>query len=359
MGAHGRRRAPEGVDADQARARLHSALAVAAAATADARVEALINAPLKSVRYAALTQILAKATNPRLTTLALQVDPADPASFDPREFCKQVVLPFERAQLALCLGASGDPYVSKPLRRPRLRAAPQRVRGAEHWAALYRLLAALDRAPAEVVEAALVAAVGACLRRAAAQPDRAALTLPHDAQSRDRLTRAVGSFLGSARSGGRRLQATVSAVYAAQAAHGVWASAASGHVNTADAAGRRLGDIELTDPDGGRVAVEVKDRPLTLSDLHSALDKLPAGQPVDLIVVVRGTALLAAEDRDAVGELLDAVETAGRSVTLLGFDALLAVALCAARARRAFLGAMQAAVDAEDLYGWQIALTAP
>ena len=80
------------------------------------KVQAVLHGRTKSFRYALLTQILAKATNPKVNALALQKQSKLPGAFDARSLCRKVVVKFEKEHLGNVLGGSDDPYVSKPLR---------------------------------------------------------------------------------------------------------------------------------------------------------------------------------------------------------------------------------------------------
>ncbi len=80
----------------------------------------LMTARTKAFRYAALTQIIAKAVSPNINCLTLQAKADPPGAFDARSFCKKVLVPFEREYLGGALGNSQDPYVSKPLRRAKI-----------------------------------------------------------------------------------------------------------------------------------------------------------------------------------------------------------------------------------------------
>jgi hypothetical protein len=108
----------------------------------------LLNARTKAFRYAALTQTLAKAAEHSLSCFALQAGANLAGAFDARSLCRQVVVPFEQKHLGGALGNSPDPYVSKPLRRPRMSLEPDVVREIKHpkeWEKLYTLLDILER----------------------------------------------------------------------------------------------------------------------------------------------------------------------------------------------------------------------
>jgi hypothetical protein len=110
-------------------------------------INELVNARTKALRYAALTQILAKATEHGLNCLALQAGARFKGAFDARSLCRQVVVPFEGDYLGGALGNSPDPYVNKPLRRPRISLDPDVVREIKHpeeWKKLHTLLDVIE-----------------------------------------------------------------------------------------------------------------------------------------------------------------------------------------------------------------------
>ena len=82
------------------------------------KIRSILKGRTKSYKYALLTQVLAKALDGSVNTLALQkqakVDAGKP--FDARSFCRKAVVPFEKDSMKGILGSSEDPYVSKPLR---------------------------------------------------------------------------------------------------------------------------------------------------------------------------------------------------------------------------------------------------
>ena len=98
----------------------------------------------KSFRYALLTQSLAVYVNPDLDIFALQAhgqcSSKDFKSFDARSLCKNVIVPLEREIWSSVLGASADPYVSKPLRKECIRRDDSSIKNRDAWEALFALL---------------------------------------------------------------------------------------------------------------------------------------------------------------------------------------------------------------------------
>jgi hypothetical protein len=120
-----------------------------------------------SQRYALLTQLLLKmaieAADSRQLTGFEEVDGA----FSARTFARETVAAFE--EVTRRLGNSGDPYVSNPLRQPRMSDALRSGRGGHEWTALLDVLHAVDEDP-EMASPALVRSLQAIVGWPAVAP---------------------------------------------------------------------------------------------------------------------------------------------------------------------------------------------
>ncbi len=118
-------------------------------------------------RYALPAQLLLKlaisTTDSRQLTGFGQVD----GSFSARTFARETVAAF--ADVTRRLGNSGDPYVSNPLRQPRLSDALRKGRGGRDWAALLDVLHAVDEDPS-MTRPALVQTLQAIAEWPAVEP---------------------------------------------------------------------------------------------------------------------------------------------------------------------------------------------
>jgi MoxR-like ATPase len=143
---------------DQARQRLEDAwnasesLPALPVALTEQDITAVIAGPELAPRFALVTQLLLKILIPEASTRALENPQGVPAGASPRSLAKNVVSPFDDANGAL-LGGSADPYVSNPLRRPALEDRDTSSDPHGQWAALLRLLDAVEEDPAHVVDA--------------------------------------------------------------------------------------------------------------------------------------------------------------------------------------------------------------
>ena len=113
------------------------------AATLDAQAEALLRSKIKSIRYAAITQLLGKALDPEVDVHALQKGKggteASPGAWNARSLCDGTVVPWEQENEQM-LGGSAEPYANNPLRVARLERERKDVKQAQDWTALYDFL---------------------------------------------------------------------------------------------------------------------------------------------------------------------------------------------------------------------------
>ena len=123
-----------------------AALAHPVLATADPEIDDLVSSNIQSIRYALVTQLLGKLQNATHSLLAMKPTPAVPGHWRPREFCKDVVVPWN-ATNGLRLGTSQDPYVSNPLRIDQLTRNRTGVLRPDLWDRVVDLLEPLNDAP--------------------------------------------------------------------------------------------------------------------------------------------------------------------------------------------------------------------
>ena len=105
------------------------------------RINVLIGSETVTFTYSLPTQLLGKLTDHRLDALCLQRGDNSESQWDPRSFAAGVVVPWVR-DTENVLGNSADPYVSNPLRQPRIRPDPPNVKPTTLplWASLHDVL---------------------------------------------------------------------------------------------------------------------------------------------------------------------------------------------------------------------------
>ena len=96
-------------------------------------VRDLMSSGIVSFLYCLPTQLLGKLTDPKLDALCLQHGENAPSQWDARSFAAKVIVPWVRDHENV-LGTSPDPYVSNPLRQPRILPDPPNVRPASRLA---------------------------------------------------------------------------------------------------------------------------------------------------------------------------------------------------------------------------------
>ncbi len=237
----------------------------------DLEVDRLVNSRLVSIRYAVFTQMLGKIANAQRSLLSLQLgSERSPGSWDARSFCSSVIVPWV-ADNHDVLGNSPDPYVNNPLRRERLDEGTHQLRYKEEWDALVAFLAPLDVAGRIKLESAFIRCLESASRRLADQsfgyqvPIR--VSLPQ-------MIRVLKAFLAETSGGLRALVLTVAAMTVLGNAFSLFENVSSQGLNEADSLSGAPGDVMCMDSNGNIIlAVEVKDRALTLSDVRNSTQK--------------------------------------------------------------------------------------
>ena len=236
-------------------------------------IECIMNGHTKALKYALLTQTLAKATDPQLNCLALQAGAAIKGAFDARSLCKKVVVPFEQGNFSNALGGSSDPYVSKPLRRPEITREDKVIREIkypEEWEALYRVLSAIETAPKPQELATRV--LRQILLEVRRQISQLSVSLPTSI-STEELRNILREYLSQPTLGMGPQAVTYALLKVFNKRTGAFYEVTSASPTTADAPAGRLADIECKDSNGNiRLAVYVTQR-LDLSKLEYELRK--------------------------------------------------------------------------------------
>jgi hypothetical protein len=236
---------------------------------APATISQVVNADEVGMRFCLLTQLLGKLTDNTLNALVLQLRADPPGNWNARTFASNVIVPWNRANQRV-LGGSGDPYVSNPLRRPRLDFQPDQLADAEQWEVICDILreveARSDKGYTRVILLQVLAAVRDRLRElnfVYVIPERISL---RQAES------VVAKFLAE-RSGGDRGLAVAGALFETiRERFGIYSQVRRGVINAADAATGSVGDLECIGQEGEvLLAVEVKERRIGQEDLQIAV----------------------------------------------------------------------------------------
>ena len=287
-------------------------------------VDRFVNSNVTSIRFAIVTQILGKIAEPTRDLLCLQrgdrVDADTSGRWDPRSFCSRIVVPWNRANENL-LGASTDPYVNNPLRRPRLDEGLVNVHAGHRaeWEALAEYLRGLQD---QGDEAEVQAAFRRCLVSAAARLEAQHFDYPTPIRiSMAQLCEILDSFLETP-SGGLRLQVVATAMMQVLGdAFSLFSRIESQGLNEADRARNVPGDIMCygpIDPATGSsevvLSVDAKSAGLSLADVHASVLKARNSRVPNLLFV---TPRVLDDDRVAVEALVAAEHAQGLNIYVI------------------------------------------
>ncbi len=240
----------------------------------DDDIDELITCSVVSIRYALLTQLLGKLSDPARHTLSIQRgEPATAEAagrWDARSFCQANVVPWV-GETSQVLGTSPDPYVNNPLRRPRLDAGYEPRRDRALWDKLTETLALVqERNDPEYTETQLQLCLASLTRQ------YNALVVQFDVPQRISLDAAasiVTRYLQEP-SGGERPQIIVAALMRAIGQRfNLFDRIDRQGINEADAATDSPGDVICYQHDEPVLSIEVKDRTVTLDDVDMAILK--------------------------------------------------------------------------------------
>lgn len=235
-------------------------------------------------KYSIVIQAAGKAADCRLDALCLQKGSGQPGQWEPREFAKRVIVPWNKS-IGSPLGESGDPYVNNIFRRPRFDNSMREGRRSQAMFDRVKLiLDAVQAAETQDEARASLRLILAQLRKYLGSktfdypvPQRASL---HN------ILDCLEGYLG-APSGGARLQAVAHGLILALRAKGIaYERVYSRHVNAADAATRSAGDVECFAGGLNVFTVEVKDRELTALEVEGSIAKARLANVRELLFFV-------------------------------------------------------------------------
>jgi hypothetical protein len=304
---------------------------------------ALVNSKQTSIRFCLPTQLLGKMTDNRLDALCLQKgrDP-DPARWDPRGFATAVIVPWNRDNQA-ALGPSGDPYVSNPLRRPRVDSGLGQMADRAEWMALCAILHdAQTISKPEHTEALLKNTLVAIRDR---MRDLNFVYVVPERVSLSQATKLVCDFL-SERSGGDRGLSVAAALFETiKDGLGIYTEIRRGMINAADASMGAAGDLECIGQDSKiALAVEVKEREIKVEDVQASIAKVRELGIRELLFCCDG---VLNKDREAVERLFASAWASGTNLYSGRIDQLMGgiLPILGEKSIHAFIVAVGAQLD--------------
>lgn len=285
------------------------------------KIDALLSSEKVTFTYSLPTQLLGKLTDHRLDALCLQRGDGNESQWDPRSFAASVVVPWVRANENV-LGKSPDPYVSNPLRQPRILPNPPNVRSntLPLWKHLHGVLNEVetrdDPAYTEDVFRAVLIAIHDKLRQQ--QFDYPMLRRVSSAQA----LHLVRGILATSQAGEHALSVVAALFTVVGPTFALWDSVHREDSTTTDLATGMVGDIECRWEDTLVYAVEVKERQITVADVRSFEDKLRRS---DLTEALIAAPELAPRDTDEIKQRLHLMWTQGINLYRHSIEDLVAI----------------------------------
>ena len=269
------------------------------------------------------------------------------ARWNPRSFCTSVVVPWNRDNESV-LGGGDDPYVSKPLRRPRLDEDLADVKKGDRptWESLVEHLGELERSgDPDAVREAFIGVLGQVVVRL--KRSRFHYPVPNRV-SVDHLCDLLDRFMKTA-SGGLRPQVVGTALMRVVGeALGAYSRVEAQGVNESDRATGAPGDIMCFQAKGDaeelRLVAEAKSGPVRLVEAQASVAKARASEAPRLVFFAPG---VLKADETPVQELAAREFAFGLEVyvTEIGPFARALFMLLEGRSRRDFLTAIGRELD--------------
>lgn len=300
-------------------------------------IDRLINSNVTAIRFSLPTQLLGKLTDPKLNCLCLSLgNDGDKSRWAPRPFCTSVIVPWMRT-IQNVLGASSDPYVGNPLRRNFLDASPdESIRGSdrEDWALLYKVLDEVQERnrPVFTLYRFLETLRSIKKRFEASNFD---FIIPGRVRI-EQVNELVSRFLAEG-SGGDRGLAVAAALFETFANHlSLYDEVRRFAINASDASTGQTADIECYSEGSVKLAIEVKERQLTLIDVQGGASKAKKAEIREMLFNAPATSPV---DRKDVDDLIEKTWGSGTNLYRLSIHELINVGLVLAgeNGRRDFL----------------------
>jgi hypothetical protein len=241
-------------------------------------------------------------------------DPSDVTGWDARSLAGKVVAPFNQRQENI-LGTSGDPYVGNPMRIPRMVRNDKSKKDVTGWNTLVDVLDQVElRANPDFTGAVFRQVLLEMFRRQRSL--RFVYPLPPRISLEGALSLAQG-FLEE-KSGGDRSLALCGALFDAIGIHfGLYAKVNRARINASDEATGQAADLECVNGEGEvLLAVEVKDRRLTLIDVEGTLRKCRQRKIKDIFFSSPG---VRADEQSTLDERIARAFASGQNLYIFDF----------------------------------------
>jgi len=276
-----------------------------------------VNHKQVAYRFCLPIQLLGKLTNSTLDCLRLQKrkgDRNDVTGWDARSLGSKIVAPFNQKQESV-LGTSNDPYVGNPMRIPRMVRDDQSKKDVTGWNTLLDVLEQVEsRGNPDFTKRVFRQTLLEMFRRQKSL--RFVYSLPPRISLEGVLSLAR-KFLEQ-KSGGDRSLALCGALFDAIGIHfGLYAKVDRARINASDEATGQAADLECVDPEGKVVlAVEVKERTLTLTDVEGTLRKCRQRKIKDIFFATPG---VKGSERSTLDERIGRAFAGGQNLYVFDF----------------------------------------
>lgn len=299
-------------------------------------IQRAINSNTKTYRYVLPAQVVAKLTDGSLDCRCLQVLRGGSGAFDARSVCHSVIVPFDQ-QNDFVLGGSPEPYVNNPLRQPEV--TPQyrhKQKDKRGWDDLCLVLESVeDKNDPAFTQIVFKQTLIEIYKRLAGV--RVVYPVPRRVSFRQGL-RLIERFI-TGQSGGERVQVVASALFLTIGQRfSLYADVRRANINAADASSGQVADLECVSSDGEIVlAVEVKDRDLTVSQIQDKLAGMRAQKVTEILFIAQQG--VAKGDEEQASALIEKEFVSGQNIYIFDLLKLLSsiLALLGESGRKMFL----------------------
>jgi hypothetical protein len=289
----------------------------------DSDIDRLIDSKYVSIRFCLPTQLLGKLTDPKLDCLCLQKGiGADNSLWDPRGFANKVIVPWVAENQSI-LGTSTDPYVSKPLRKKRLEETPGNVKGKEEWELLFQILNDVEIQNSQnYTRGKMLQTLRSIHRKFAllvfeyCVPERISI---------EQTEKLIVTFFSESSGGDRGLSVAAALFETFGKYFKIYKDVRRYAINASDQSTGLAGDIECIGDDGNvKLAIEVKERNITLTDVRSAILK---ARKVSLQEFLFNTPGILPLEETEISELIFKTWASGTNLYRLSIEELIRVGL--------------------------------
>lgn len=286
-------------------------------------IDKLINSSSVSIRFCLPTQLLGKLTDHKLDCLCLQKGIGDNDSqWDPRSFSSKVIVPWI-SENQFVLGTSNDPYVSKPLRKSRLEKNPNNVKSKDDWILLYKILHEVESKNSEKYTRLRFLQTLRSIHKKFSELDFEYFV--PERISIEQTEKLIGAFLSEASGGDRGLSVAAALFQTFGKYFKIYKEVKRHVINASDQSTGSTGDIECIGVDDKlKLAIEVKERNLTLTDVRSGVLKARKVSLQELLFNSPGTN---PSENDEITDLISKTWASGTNLYRLSIAELIRVGL--------------------------------